>query len=373
MRLVAGTFVAGTVVLDRYQVMAPFTPGEALDTVALALDQRFGRHVDLVPAPEPVGTPMGDVFRWRAHTAALLQHPVLPPILDMGLHDGHVVLVYRHAEGRLLADVIAHEARGWTMRRTLQLVADLAEALGLAHAQGLCHGSFSARSVLLERDGMVTLRNLAWPGPGTAVDRADVAPEMQMGHAPAPSADVFALGQVLRRLMHAIGTEAGRGLDDAVQEVVHRATAWVPRERYADGTALAQAIGRLLLMPDAIQTQRSVATTHASHAPVARYRPPVAAAPAARRQAGVPVQRRQRGILPALALGLAVSLLPVAGAVMHDTMDHRPFVGFLHPGDGDGQRDWGGWGQPPPWQSQGSGGDTVRAWPGGDSSDRSSP
>jgi serine/threonine-protein kinase len=353
--------VAGTVVLDRYRVIAPPMVGHARSTMALALDQRLGCHVDLVPAPEPVGTPLGDLFARRAHTVAVLQHPALPPVLDMGLQDGHAVLVYRHTDGRSLAEISPRETEGWTEHRVLHVVADLATALGLAHAHGLCHGSFSAQSVLVERDGMVTILDLAWPRAGTAVDHGDAAPEMRLGLAPTPRADVFALGQLLRHLMRTIGPEAGSELDVAVQDVVRRATAWRPQERYADGAALAQAITRLL-----DRTPTTQPPTSAAHPRVTRQWPRVAAAPAARRplsaagQSGA--QRSLRGALLPVALSLAIGLLPVAGAVMHDALGHMPFVGFPLQRDDDGWRTaWHSWEQGH-WWHQRRAGRHDRSW-----------
>jgi eukaryotic-like serine/threonine-protein kinase len=351
--------VAGTVVLDRYRVIAPPMAGHVRGAMALALDQRLGCHVDLVMAPEPVGTPLGDLFARRAHAVAVLQHPALPPVLDMGLQDSHVVLVYRHTDGRSLAELSARGTEGWTEHRVLHVVADLATALGLAHAHGLCHGSFSAQSVLVERDGMVTILDLAWPQAETAVDRGNVAPEMHLGHAPTPRADVFALGQLLRRLMRMIGLDAGSGLDGAVQDVVRRASAWRPQERYVDGAALAQAITRLLDGPPSAQAPAS-----AAHAHIAPQRPRVAAAPATRRPLSAAgrsgAQRSLRAALLPLALSLAIGLLPVASVAMHDVITHMPVVGFPLQRDGDGwrtgRRSWGqGY-----WWHQWHAGHTVR-------------
>jgi eukaryotic-like serine/threonine-protein kinase len=349
-RQVMMRLVAGTVVLDRYQVIAPPTAGDVRGRMALALDQRLGCHVDLVMAPEPVGTPLGNLFARRAHAVAVLQHSALPPVLDMGLQDGHVVLVYRHADGRSLAEISARETDGWTEHRVLHVVADLATALGLAHARGLCHGSFSARSVLLERDGMATILDLAWPRAGTGVDHEDVAPEIPLGHAPTPRADVFALGQVLRRLMPTIGPEVGGGLDVAIQDVVHRATAWRPQERYADGAALAQAIGRLLAGPPSAQAPAYTVPAYTAPPRVAQPRPRVAAAPATRRLVGRGTQRSLRGALLPIALSLAIGLLPVAGAVMHDALGHIPPLhpwgqaySWHHGHDGRADRSWTWW------------------------------
>ena len=341
--------VAGTVVLDRYRVIAPPMAGNAHGAMALALDQRLGCRVDLVMAPEPVGSPLGDLFARRAHAVAVLQHPALPPVLDMGLQDGHVVLVYRHTDGRSLAEISAHQAEGWSEHRVLHVVADLATALGLAHAHGLCHGSLSAQSVLVERDELVTILDLAWPRAGTAVDHEDAAPEMRLGHAPTPRVDVFALGQVLRRLTLMIGPQAGSGLDVAVQDVGRSATAWRPQERYADGAALAQAITRLLDGLPAAQASSSAAHPH-----VAQQRPRMAPAAArhpllAAGRSGA--QRSLRGALLPVALSLAIGFLPVAGAMVYDVMSHMPFVGFPLHQDNDGwPTGWRARQQNPAWQ-----------------------
>lgn len=103
----------GMIVLDRYLVIAPPELAGAHGAIALARDHRLGGDVDLVFAPAPVGTPAGDLFSWRADKVAASQHPALPLILDRGLHAGHVVLVYRHGDGRLLVDIEAMGAVNW--------------------------------------------------------------------------------------------------------------------------------------------------------------------------------------------------------------------------------------------------------------------
>jgi len=345
----------GTIILDRYQVAAPRASGDAAGLGALALDRNLGCCVDLVVAPDPAGTPAGDVCARRAHAIAVLQHPALPLGLDMGLHDRRLVLVYQHAEGRSLAEVVAREAGEWTDRRALRLIANLAAALGLAHERGLSHGSFDARSVLVERGGMATIRDLVWPRPVTAVDPADLAPEVRRGQMPDPRADVFALGHLLRRLLSTgapWSTDGLDGLGNAVRDVVQRAVAEDPRDRYADGAEVARAIERLLSASPRVgasvaaarpHATRPYSLTHGAAAPVS-YRPPAApvsyrppAAPVSYRPPAAPVSYRppaagpkqQRdGLLP-VVLGLTVALSLIAGA-----------IGHRHPGDGWRSHGW---------------------------------
>jgi hypothetical protein len=190
---------------------------------------------------------------------------------------------------------------------------------------------------------------------------------MHLWHAPTPRADVFALGQLLRRQTLMSGPKAGSGLDSAVQEVVRRATAWRPQERYADGAALAQAITRLLDGPPSAQ-----APAAAAHAHVARQRR-VAAAPAARRPLSATTGRSGAqhslcGALLPLALSLAIGLLPVASVAVHDVITHMPVVGFPLQRDDDGwrtgRRSWGqGY-----WWHQWRAGRPERSWTWGPAS-----
>ncbi len=351
----------GTIILDRYQVAAPRASGDAVGLGVLALDRNLGCCVDLVVAPDPAGTPAGDVCARRAHAIAVLQHPALPLGLDMGLHDRRLVLVYQHAEGRSLAEVVAREAGEWTDRRALRLIANLAAALGLAHERGLSHGSFDARSVLVERGGMATIRDLVWPRPVTAVDPADLAPEVRRGQMPDPRADVFALGHLLRRLLSTgapWSTDGLDGLGNAVRDVVQRAVAEDPRDRYADGAEVARAIERLLSASPRVgasvaaarpHATRPCSLTHGAAAPVS-YRPP--AAPVSYRPPAAGPKQQRDGLLP-VVLGLTVALSLIAGA-----------IGHRHPGDG-----WrGGW-RSHGWVSGDGGGvrGTGRPWgPGGE-------
>src|SRR5205823_6369858 len=107
----------------------------------------------------------------------------------------------------------------------------------------------------------------------------------------------------------------------------------------------ARAIGRLLAGPPAAQ-----APAYAAPPRIAQPRPRVAAAPATRRLAGRGTQQSLRGALLPVALSLAIGLLPVAGAVMHDALGHipppRPWgqgYSWHHWHDGRADRSWTWW------------------------------
>jgi hypothetical protein len=320
---------AGTVVLDRYTLIAPSQLDACYGAVAVACDQRFGREVDLVMSPRPVGTTGGDLWLQRAESVAVLQHATLPQVLDMGFHEGYGLLVYRHAAGRLLSDIPIMELRSWTYRQALHLVAQLATALGLAHTYGLAHGSFSARSVLVEQEGGATILDLVWPRRQAAVDRENVALKLSQGLSPDPGADVAALGEMLWHLTTSIGLGAGSQLKTAVYDVIRRATTLDARARYVDGNALAQAIRRLLEMPQA-EALVSIPQPRPVSSPP---RAAVAAAPRYRTPPSRRTHRRQSALAP-IAMGLAIALFPLADAIAHATMNRMPpFGNFQMHGD----------------------------------------
>ncbi len=89
----------------------------------------------------------------------------------------------------------------WTVARALRLVATLAEALGLLHAQGLCHGALRADSIVLGAGSNVFIGDLVQPRLDAARFLEDAAPEIRAGEAPTPRTDVFLLGTLLCRLL----------------------------------------------------------------------------------------------------------------------------------------------------------------------------
>jgi hypothetical protein len=344
---------AGTVVLDRYTLVAPTQMDACYGTVAPAHDQRFGREVELLIAPQPRGTTGGDLWMRRAESVAVLQHAALPQVLDLGIYDSYGVLVYRQASGRLLSHIPAVELRSWTFRQALQCVAQLATALGLAHTHGLAHGSFSARSVLLEREGTTSILDLVWPRQQTGGDRNNAALKLRLGVSPEPGADVTALGEILWHLTTAIGPGTGRQLKAAVYDVIRRATTLDARSRYADGNTLARAIERLYELPEAdtlvpVPQPRMASSPPRAAVAASRYRSP-ATRPAHRANALAPI-----------ALGLAIALFPLADALAHATLG--PLTPFFHVRVHPGRWWDGDWHRQMQWQDSDRGSQWPQMW-----------
>ncbi len=207
-----------------------------------AYDVRLGCLVDIVAAPAPLGTPEGDLFARRAGIVASLRHPALPFVHDMGIDGGRMILVYRRIDAQAPRAARDRTGDAWTVARARRVVADLAGALGVAHAAGLCHGSIGMESVSLQPDGTALLVDLVWPRPtraGDGLDRATEAPDEQILD---PQADVYALGTLLRDLLPQRAAATDSASYAAALRVARRATTRRPEERYVDGAEMARAL-----------------------------------------------------------------------------------------------------------------------------------
>jgi len=223
-------------------------------------------------------------------------------------------------------------------------VADIAEALGLAHAAGLAHGSLHTAGVLVRPDGTAVLPDLVWPRTPVGVDDGDdvdMAPEVRAGQTPGPRADVYALGALLRRILGTIGAEG----DDAALTVIRRAMARRPEDRHPNGAVMSAALRACAIdeigmasddgapsIPLTRRAPRSVtpATTRPGRPRVAGARPPLR-----RPTSAHPAPRRPSDVAIPIVIALTLVLWPMAHVVVHNMMGRawlwRPHAGVEHP------------------------------------------
>jgi len=151
--------------------------------------------------------------RTRREIAALaaLDHPGLVTLLDAKIvPGGPEYLVMEFVDGPSLRDLL--DERRLTPQEVRDVTADLAAALSAAHRAGVVHRDVKPSNVLLAPTGVAAhpfqakladfgiaqlLDSSRLTSPGMVLGTpAYVAPEQARGAAPAPAADVFALGVV---------------------------------------------------------------------------------------------------------------------------------------------------------------------------------
>jgi DNA-binding beta-propeller fold protein YncE len=214
-------------------------------------------------------------FKREARVAASIDHPNVIPVYGAGEHEGTLMLAMRFVDGIDLASYAARSG-GLPPERAVAIVSQIAAALDAAHAAGLVHRDVKPQNVLLTgrpgeehaylTDFGLAKRHTAAEGvtrSGSFIGTAEFAsPEQIRGEPTGPASDVYSLGCVLFTIIALRppfdrDTEVARlfaHLNDppprlsdvarvspALDEVILRAMAKDPRDRYASAGELARA------------------------------------------------------------------------------------------------------------------------------------
>ncbi|MEZ6184816.1 MAG: bifunctional serine/threonine-protein kinase/formylglycine-generating enzyme family protein [Planctomycetota bacterium] len=261
----------------RYEVLQELGRG-AMGVVYRARDRTLGRDV-AVKVLRDGGTSSRQLARFQreGELAAAIDHPGVVRVFGAGRVAGCPYLAYELVEGgRSLAEAIEHAS----LERRLELVAELARGLGAAHAQGIVHRDVKPANVLVDPQGKVRLTDfgLATAKSGERLTKTGsmlgtplfMAPELVRGQREqvGPWTDVWAVGVLLYACvadelpfeggdMLSLGGQICSGqftplrqlkpdVDPLLDAVVLRALKVDPRQRFADGDALADVLEQYL-------------------------------------------------------------------------------------------------------------------------------
>jgi serine/threonine protein kinase len=259
--------------VGRYEVEA-LHRSFATDAIYLAHDPLLGRPVFLKIQHEVSGRAIGGpLLSNEATTLAALRHPGIVPVHDVGTHEGRYYFVFEHLPGGSLAKAFA--ARTLRPPAVVRVVAEAADAVGYAHRRGFVHRSLGPTTILFDGEGRVRVTGFALAARTADVGGSDLltfvartghaAPEQLARDADriGPASDVWSLGATLfEGLAGAMpfGADAvhamieGRPpstpcfpepLPDVTAEqrsACLRCLALDPAERFADASALAEAL-----------------------------------------------------------------------------------------------------------------------------------
>jgi serine/threonine-protein kinase len=223
----------------------------ASGTVYRARHTRLDRTVAVKVLAEPLAAhpDVEERFEAEARMMALLEHPRIVAVHDVGRDSGHSYIVMELVEGTPLSALMPLPPS-----RALGLILQVCEALAFAHERGVVHGDVKPANVLVEPDGSVKLSDF---GVARLVDapaarglvagtRAYMAPEALNGAEPDPRMDVYSAAVLLHELLTGRRPDAGGpGIGGALGTVLARALDARPSRRQPDAGALRRDLARV--------------------------------------------------------------------------------------------------------------------------------
>lgn len=325
---------------QRYLLLERIAVG-GMGEVHLATDERLGRRVAVkVLAPVYADSPdFVERFRREALTAAALSHPNIAQVYDYGVDGSSHFIVMEHVDGSDLARLLRERGR-LTPADAVRVAEQVCAALAAAHRAGVVHRDIKPGNVMVRPDGTVkvtdfgiaqALGQASLTETGTVMGTAAyVSPEQARGQASTPASDLYSLGILLFQMLTGAVPFQGptpvaiamRHLDEPVplpssrvadlpadlDEVVTRATAKSPADRYPDADAMAAALrGRERLAEEATRALPLAQATQLLH-------PAEDDHAAAAGRAGAAAAGAAGAVGAAAAGGGGTAVMPAAGA-----------------------------------------------------------
>ncbi len=224
-----------------------------MGVVYLAQDTRLGRSVAIKALPQGFSQDADRLARFEreARTLATLSHPNVAMIHGVEEHDGSRFLILEYVEGKTLAERL--DEGPLRVDEALQVCAQIAAGLEVAHDAGVVHRDLKPANVRLTVDGAAKVLDfgLAKAGEGTSssTDLANaptvaspravatamgvvmgtagyMSPEQARGRTVDRRADIWALGCVLYECLTGESPFRGDTASDTMAAVLEREPDW---------------------------------------------------------------------------------------------------------------------------------------------------
>lgn len=259
--------------IGRFEIRRELGRG-AQSVVYLAFDPQLEREVALktlhFERPDPA---QNATLLAEARMVGKLRHPGIVPIFEAGEEGGDLFLVFEYVPGENLA-VYLRRHGALPPARAAALIVDVLDAVAHAHAHGIIHRDLKPSNILMDETGVPRVMDF---GIATHVAEASggqqeftgtpayMAPEYISSRLVSERTDVFAAGLILfemltgqravqgdniYQIMHRIaneslelpGDDGNVRLDDRLGNILLKATARDPQQRYESALQFRQAL-----------------------------------------------------------------------------------------------------------------------------------
>jgi serine/threonine-protein kinase len=268
---------APSLIAERYAILGLLGIG-GMGRVYRAHDQTLDEIVALkLLRREIVDVRSIERFRQEVKLARRVTSPHVVRTFDVGVYGDDHFLTMEYIDGRSLAQLV--DRGPLPLPEILRIAGAACAGMTAAHAAGILHRDLKPDNLLVAKDGRIAITDFGIARPATSGTTAAgegfigtpayMAPEQVTGDAEiGPPADVYAFGAILFELLAGrrpfVGGDAiqvalarlvqpvpdpraHRPVPDALAALVMRCMAREPRERFADGAALATALAAIEL------------------------------------------------------------------------------------------------------------------------------
>ncbi len=205
-RAMAGANPIGTTV-SHYRIEERLGAG-GMGVVYRASDTRLQRQVALKFLPEALSRDR------EARAAALLNHPNICTVHEIGEHEGRPFIAMELLEGRTLKEELG--VRSLDLGRVIEIASQVADALEAAHGKGIIHRDIKPGNIFITTRGVVKVLDFGIATTAGASDSRPIgtkdfmSPEQIVGRPVDHRTDVYSLGVVIQQM--AGGSKAFDGI-----------------------------------------------------------------------------------------------------------------------------------------------------------------
>ncbi len=256
----------GQKINDRYQIIKSIGEG-GMANVYLAYDTILDRNVAVKVLRGDLASDEKFVRRFQreALSASSLAHPNIVEVYDVGEDNGSYYMVMEYIEGKHLKELIKKRGK-LTLSEVIDIMSQICDGLAVAHDSYIIHRDIKPQNIMILDSGLVKITDfgIAMALNSTQLTQTNsvmgsvhyLPPEQASGKGSTMQSDIYSMGILMYELL--TGTLPFRGenaveialkqlkepipnlkeklpdVPNSIVNIVRRATAKNPKNRYAD-------------------------------------------------------------------------------------------------------------------------------------------